>query len=201
MKNINKILSLFESYGVIGSLKIILDLIYTKLFFRRARLIRRPIFVRGKKNIKIEKGFTTGRGCRIETFTKGTLIIGENCQINDNVDSGSVEKIIIGINVLIASKVFITDHNHGNYSEEDQDSPNISPIERKLISKPVYIEDNVWIGEMCSILPGVTIGEGSIIGSNSLVSKNIPSYSIAVGNPAKIIKRYDKNSKKWEKIL
>jgi len=61
----------------------------------------------------------------------------------------------------------------------------------------VVIGDNVWIGEFVSILAGAIIGEGCIIGSNSVVTKEIPPYSIAVGCPAKVIKRYDFEEKKW----
>jgi lipopolysaccharide O-acetyltransferase len=68
-----------------------------------------------------------------------------------------------------------------------------------LYSSPVIIEENVWIGEYVSILPGVTIGRGSIIGSMSVVNKNIPAFCIAVGAPAKVIKRYNFTTNKWEK--
>jgi lipopolysaccharide O-acetyltransferase len=94
-----------------------------------------------------------------------------------------------------------SDIQHGCYSGAGQhDHPNSIPKERKLTSNPIIIEDNVWIGESVSILPGVTIGQGSIVGANSLVSKNIPPYAIAVGNPAKVIKTYNFTIGKWEKI-
>jgi acetyltransferase-like isoleucine patch superfamily enzyme len=69
---------------------------------------------------------------------------------------------------------------------------------RKLTSdKSVIIEDNVWIGDMVSIMPGVKIGQGSIIGSNAIVTKNIPPFSIAVGVPAKVIKTFDREKSMW----
>ena len=74
------------------------------------------------------------------------------------------------------------------------------PKERKIYSSPIKIEKNVWIGELCCILQGVTIGEGSIIGAMSVVTKDIPPYTIAVGSPAKLIKRYNFENKKWDKI-
>jgi len=100
----------------------------------------------------------------------------------------------------MASKIFISDLNHGNYSNENQDSPLIPPAKRKLITAPVFIEDNVWIGEFVSILPGVTIGEGTIIGANSVVSRSLPPNVIAFGSPAKPIKEYNFDTQKWEKI-
>jgi acetyltransferase-like isoleucine patch superfamily enzyme len=84
-------------------------------------------------------------------------------------------------------KVFITDNSHGSFTREQLD---IRPNYRPLISKgPVIIEENVWIGEMVCIMPGVTIGRGSIIGANAVVTKSIPPYSIAAGVPAKVIKQ------------
>ena len=146
--------------------------------FKNARLIRFPFRVRGKQYIKI----------------------GENVEINDEVHIGATQKIIIEDNVLIASKVYISDHNHGSYKGDEQDSPMSIPKERKIHSSPIRIEKNVWIGELCCILQGVTIGEGSIIGAMSVVTKDIPPYTIAVGSPAKLIKRYNFKTKKWDKI-
>ena len=174
--------------------------------FKNARLIRFPFRVRGKQYIKIGKGFTTGFNCRIDALNinnfgeKYLIEIGENVEINDEVHIGATEKIIIEDNVLIASKVYISDHNHGSYKGDEQDSPMSIPKERKIHSSPIRIEKNVWIGELCCILQGVTIGEGSIIGAMSVVTKDIPPYTIAVGSPAKLIKRYNFKTKKWDKI-
>ena len=174
--------------------------------FKNARLIRFPFRVRGKQYIKIGKGFTTGINCRIDALNinnfgeKYLIEIGENVEINDEVHIGATEKIIIEDNVLIASKVYISDHNHGSYKGDEQDSPMSIPKERKIHSSPIRIEKNVWIGELCCILQGVTIGEGSIIGAMSVVTKDIPPYTIAVGSPAKLIKRYNFKTKKWDKL-
>ena len=107
----------------------------------------------------------------------------------------------IGNNVLLASKIYISDSIHGSYVGNESDShPDIPPIERILTSKKVEIKDNVWIGEFVSVLPGVTIGKGAIIGANSVVSKDIPDYVIAAGIPAKPIKKYNFETKKWERV-
>ena len=110
------------------------------------------------------------------------------------------ESLIIGDNVLIASKVYITDLNHGNYSGKEQSNPQEIAKERKIYTKPVKIENNVWIGENVSILSGVKIGENAILGANSVVTKNVPKNSIVAGNPAKVIKVYNKNTGEWEKV-
>ncbi|HFR3241224.1 TPA: DapH/DapD/GlmU-related protein [Streptococcus suis] len=176
--------------------------ILTKIFDRKARLIRRPVYIRGKSNLKYDKGFTTGHGCRFDLKgdAKVRLTFGKNCEIGDSVHIVAHEKVSIGNNVLMASKIFISDTSHGEYSGEIQDSPLVPPNLRLLKTKPVIIEDNVWIGENVVILPGVKIGSGSIIGANSVVNQNIAENSIAVGSPAKVIKKYDKSSNMWEKI-
>ena len=205
MNNIYRITAFINNNGISGGLRIIFFLFLTKLVFSRARLIRFPIRVRGKKFMTVNKGFTTGFNCRLDAFPEVSkkqkcIIIGENVQINDNVHIASVNYVEIGNNVLIASKVFISDHDHGSYGgNKKHDSPESIPKQRKLSYDRVIIEDNVWIGQNVVVLKGVTIGSGSIIGANSLVNKNIPKNSIVVGNPSRIIKKYSYKSKKWEK--
>lgn len=121
--------------------------------------------------------------------------IGCNSRIGDDSHITAINKIFIGKNVLTGKKLTITDNSHGLF---DIESLQVEPIRRKLYSKgPVVIEDNVWIGEKVTILPGVTIGYGSIIGANSVVSMDIPKYSLAVGAPAKIIKYIDYKDRKF----
>lgn len=189
-----------KGYSFSTSLVLFFNLLKTKILYPRSRLIRSGFRVRGIKNIDFGRNLTTGVGCRIDCFSdKSDTIIffGENVQINDYVHIAGTEKIKIGNNVLIASRVFISDHNHGNYSGEYHSSPLQPPALRKIFSSPVIIENNVWIGEGVSILPNVKIGTGSIIGANSVVTKSIPDYVIAAGIPAKPIKYYDFSSKKW----
>lgn len=175
----------------------------TLFIFPNARIIRFPIDIRGKKYIQVSKGFTTGVGCRIEAYPKTdkkVLLFGENFQMNDYVHITAMESVKIGNNVLLASKIYISDCSHGSYSGDENDSyPDSIPHDRPLSSKPVVIEDNVWLGEFVSVLPGVTIGKGSIVGANSVVSKNLPPYVIAVGTPAKPIKKFNFETNKWEK--
>jgi acetyltransferase-like isoleucine patch superfamily enzyme len=193
---------MLKRYGIIGGARLLISLIYTKLFFRQARLIRLPFDIRSKRLIKIGKNFTTGFGCRIEAFNNENvtcITFGDNVQINDYVHIGAISSVTIGNNVLMASKVYITDHNHGSYDELLSDHPMSIPSSRKLVCKPVTIEDNVWIGESVCILPGVKIGEGCVIGALSVVTKSIPPYSIAVGNPARVVKKYDFETHKWVK--
>ncbi len=202
MSGLNKI---WTENTLWGLLRLFHNLLLTKLFYPNARIIRFPIYIKGKKRILIGKGFTSGVGLRLDCehitgFEEPKLTIGENVEINDYVHIGCVHGITIEDHVLIASKVFITDHNHGIYSgSEDHSNPWSIPKNRTVTGNKVHIGKNVWIGELVTILPGVTIGEGSIIGANSVVSKDIPSHSIAVGNPAKVVKTFNPTSSKWEK--
>lgn len=196
---------MLSRYGLFGALKLFISLIYTKIVYKQARLIRLPFDIRNKKNIKIGNNFTAGFGCRIEAFplydnNKICITIGDDVQINDYVHIGAVGSISIGNNVLMASKIYISDHNHGSYDDFLSDHPMSIPINRKAICKPVVIEENVWIGESVCVLPGVTIGKGSVIGALSVVTKSIPPFSIAVGSPARVVKNYDFDSNKWIKI-
>ena len=193
-----------NKYDLMGTIRLLYSLIVTKIFYKKARLIRQPSDIRGKKYIELNDGFTSGFGCRLEAYPENknekVLIFGKNVQINDYVHITARKKVVIEDNVLIASKVFISDLDHGCYSSDTIFDMNIIPTERKLFSKPVIIHKNVWIGENVSILSGVEIGENSIIGAGSVVTKNIPMNTIAIGNPARVIKKYNEITKKWEKI-
>jgi lipopolysaccharide O-acetyltransferase len=164
-----------------------------------------PLYIRGKNGIEGGENLTTGINLRIDIIRNNNfqpvLKLGKNIQLNDFVHIGVALEVSIGDNTLIASKVFISDHNHGSYKGDYQSNPlTTSPISRELQSEKVVIGNNVWIGEFVSILPGVKIGNGSIIGAMSVVSKDIPAYSIAVGSPARVIKKFDFNNNKWVKI-
>lgn len=192
-------------YSFFTIVKMFIFKIKTFFTFKKARLIRFPIDLRGKQYIRVDSGFTTGSYCRLEAYPidkEVTLFIGKNVQLNDSVHITARARVKIGNDVLIASKVYISDCSHGSYKGDEHDShPDSIPKDRPLFSSSVTIEDKVWIGESVSILPGVTIGKGAIIGANSVVSKDIPPYVIAVGIPAKPIKSFDFESQRWIKIL
>lgn len=206
---LKKINLFIKRYGYRGCIRHIVYYINTAIFYNGARLIRLPIEIRGASLINLGSKLTTGKNCRIEAFvdesnylTKRNIIsFGNNVTLNDNVHVAGKFSIQIGDNVLIASKVFITDHNHGIYSGTDEhSSPLVPPNERIINGKPVVIEDDVWLGEFTVVLPGVTIGKGSIIGALSVVTKSIPPYSIAIGSPAKVSKVYNMIEKRWEAV-
>lgn len=134
-------------------------------------------------NVAIDRPFYCDYGRHISIGDNG--IIGMNCLFVD------CNKIEIGNNVLIASNVQICTATHPvNVNErliEGWDASSGKAFFRTL-SKPVKIEDNVWIGANTVVLPGVTIGKNSVIGAGSVVVRSIPPDSLAVGNPCRVIR-------------
>lgn len=198
-------MNLFRSYGVLGLIRLAKNWLLTRLLFPGARLVRFPIYVRGRSSISFGAGLTTGVNVRLDAFESKdktpVLLIGRNVQINDSVHIGAIEHVSIGDHALIASRVFISDHNHGQYQQPDaRSAPDVAPSQRPLSSRPVRIGQKVWIGEQVCILPGVTVGDGAIIGANSVVTRDIPANAIAAGNPARVIRTYDTGSRQWRRV-
>ncbi len=164
----------------------------------------------GVQYIQIGEKFVAGRGLWLEAVMdypvagqifSPKLIIGDRVSVGEYVHIGCNHRIVIGDDVLMGSKIYITDHNHGVYRGEDADSPAIPPGDRRLTEgESVEIGARCWIGEFVTILPGVTIGEGCIIGSHSTVTHDIPANSIVVGSPARVVKVWDEMTCKWRRI-
>ena len=160
-------------------------------------IVKNGLTLHGGRYITIGKGSVIGRNATIEAwdcflgehFTP-KINIGENVTIKDNVHITSVNSIVIEDGVLFGPNVLVSDNAHGTTT---LDNLNISPVKRKLASHGgVLIKKNAWVGEKASILPGVTIGKGAIIGANSVVTKDVPDYGVAVGSPAKVVKIVNK---------
>ncbi len=193
-----KNISSLKKYNFFSFLKLLIQLLLTKIYFREFLLLRHPYYIRNIGKISGGRNLTAGPGLIIDILNKDAILqIGNNVRIYHNVHFGVMKSLIIGDDVLIASKVFISDHNHGIYSGDFSSSPTSIPNERPIYSKPVVIGSLCWIGEGVCILPGVTLGSGCIIGAGSVVTKSIRSNCIAVGNPAKIIKTWDFSNEIW----
>lgn len=199
-----KKMMLHRRYGFFGGVRLVRDLLLTKVFFRDSRLIRLPVYVRGGAHIDLGSGLTTGVGLRLDAFPEDDCIVisfGANVQVNDYVHIAAVKRIDIGDDVLIASKVFISDHNHGDYRNMDPNSSAlVAPAKRPLSARPVVIGDRVWLGENVCVMPGVSIGEGAIIGTGAVVTRDVPPFCIAVGNPATVVKRFSVEEGCWVKV-
>lgn len=150
----------------------------------------------GPQHIHIADGVSIGRGCFLLALDNyqgqhltPCVTIGKNVIIGPCCHITSINGITIGNHTLIGKWVTITDNAHGS-------TPELStpPILRPLTSKgKVTIGRNVWIGDKATILPGITIGDGAIIGANAVVTHDVPPLSVAVGNPARIIEKTKKN--------
>lgn len=189
-----------SNYGIEEIIKNGMALLMNKVQFPSARFIRYPVIVRGKRYIEWGKNLTAGYHCRFEVngnHEGKVLIFGENVNVGDYVSIRCAERVSIGDNVLMGSRVLITDNTHGKYSGENQDAPDTFPDRRKLQTAPVKIGDNVWIGEGAVIQMGVTVGVGSIIAANSVVTKNIKPGVIAGGVPAKVLKQWKQECTEW----
>lgn len=171
---------------------------------RYARRLGNPtMFVCGDITTLGEKYIHIGDNCRIErgcvitawdrtpdgkTFTP-SIQIGEGCSFGEYNHISATNKIIIGNHLLTGRWVTIVDNNHGDTAYETLQQ---IPVMRPVVSKgPVVIGNNVWIGDKATILSGVTIGDGAIVAANSVVTKDVPAYSVVAGNPARIIRRND----------
>lgn len=119
----------------------------------------------------------------VEVFSDKKLIVGKNFSVNNYSRIMCKESIKIGDNVVLAQFVSILDHDHLYDS-------NTSSFDGYL-SSPISIGNNVWIGDRVTITKGVSIGDNVIVGANSVVTHNIPSNVVAVGIPAKVIKRLE----------
>ena len=160
--------------------------------------IGNPLRIDGGKNIYVGKNvsikYKSWIASKPLTGEEGSqLVFEDGCVIGHFNHIYATKSIILHKNVLTADRVYISDNLHGyeNVAEPIKNQPVIQ-------NNIVEIGENSWIGENVCVL-GVKIGKHCVIGANSVVTKNIPDYSVAVGIPARIIKRYDFKKQKWRK--
>lgn len=146
----------------------------------RTKIIK-ELFLEVGKEVKIYSPLRVDLGKNIS--------IGEYSLINQNctlLDTGSIQ---IGRRVLIGPDVKMYTATHSLNPIERYEKQNDGSYFIQTSAKGIVIEDDVWVGGGSIILPGVTIGQGSIIGAGSVVTKDVPSYTIVAGNPAQFIKK------------
>lgn len=155
------------------------------------------LILTGGKKIVIGKGSYVDKGGVLSVWNSNKeitpcLIIGDNCCIGEFNHISAYNHVEIGDGLMTGRWVTITDNGHGDTKLEELGIP---PHDRQLYSKgPVYIGNNVWIGDKVTILANVKIGDGVVIAANSVVTKDVPAFSVVAGIPAKIIKCYNANN-------
>lgn len=142
--------------------------------------------------------FNVGSDSTIEDFTvinngSGDVIIGDRVRVG--IGSVIIGPVTMGSGSGLGQHVFVSGFNHG-YQDASRNS-SVQPLD----VRPVVIEEEAHIGANSVVLAGVTIGKRTQIGAGSVVTKDIPPFSVAVGNPAKVIKKYNIESNQWEKVI
>lgn len=168
-------------------------------FFRRlgaGTIISRSCVLVNPRYISIGEGSSIGAGSVITAWDRyesdaflPEIIIGKFTSIGSECHITAINKVVVGDWVLVGKKVSIIDNSHGDFVAGQLA---VAPVKRTLSSKgPVVIEDNVWIGDKATVLPGVTIGRGSVIAANSVVTRDIPAACVAAGVPARVVRTID----------
>ena len=160
----------------------------------RYSYIGKPIWMSKKKNISIGNRVRIYPGARIETVKDGRITIEDNVSIAQNFHCTSQGDLVIEKNTTILGNVFITNIDH-DYTEIGKHI-----LEQNNLMKETKIGENCFIGFGASIQAGTKLGKQCIVGTNAVVRGEFPDYSVIVGVPAKVIKRYNFETKKWEKI-
>ena len=155
-------------------------------FYKRVLAVDTTTIIRktSKASINIGQGFRSRRNVEINARDQGSIKIGNNVFFNSSCIITSRNKIEIGDNTILGPGVIVYDNDH-----VIRDG---LVVDNEFTTAPVSIGKNVWIGACSVILPGVTIGDGSVIAAGSVVTKDIPADCVAGGNPCKIIRRFEK---------
>ena len=169
------------------------------LYLSPTAVVQTLLRLDGRENIRIEQNvvvqkYTWLAAVPLTGAESCKLVVGEGSIIGHFNHIYATSEIIIGKNVLTADKVYIADNQH------DYEDVMVPISKQKIIQlAAVKIGDGTWIGENVCVL-GASIGRNCVIGANSVVTKSIPDYSIAVGSPARVIKTFNFQTKKWEKV-
>lgn len=161
--------------------------------------------IAGLSHMQIGHTFHAGDALWLEAVThyagqslSPRIVIGNNVSASDNVHIACTNSLAIGTGTLIGSRVILSDHAHGVYQGDQQTSPEVPPAQRPLSNTgTVIVGENVWIGDGVAILAGAHIGDGAIIGANSVVTGVIPPRTIAVGAPARPIRQWNEAAAQW----
>jgi len=135
----------------------------------------------GTGNVRLGQNVRLGKELELETLDRGMIELGSNTRINRGCTLASHSGITIGDYSMLGEYVSVRDANHGmELGQPMRFQPHRT--------KPIHIGQDVWIGRGSCVLPGVTIGDGAVIGANSVVNRDVPPHTISAGAPCKVIK-------------
>ncbi len=184
--------------------KLLMLLWYRLIFYKTgARCsISQPLFTHKPEYIQLGNRVSIGPYCRIEAhpahpgkrLVTPVLTIGDRVRIGHGVNISGQVGLTIEADVLIGGGSYVSDNNHSI----DPEGPRY--LDQPLTSAPTVIGKGVWLGQNVCVLAGSFVGERSIIGAGSVVNGYIPPYSIAVGAPARVVKKYNFETKQWDKV-
>jgi acetyltransferase-like isoleucine patch superfamily enzyme len=162
----------------------------------------------GLSHMRVGRNFSAGDRLWLDAVTRyggekytPELIVGSDVNLSAGVHIACLHRVQIGDGLLAGSHVLISDHTHGVYSgsmSQSQSDPESIPANRPLHSADeVIIGRNVWLGDGVCVLAGARIGDGAIIGANSVVLGEIPAATFAVGAPARVVRRWNAGERRW----
>lgn len=171
-------------------------LLYAPFFgkFGFPSYLGKPLFLMGIRKVFIDKRVRIFPHLRMEVHHSGSIHIQEDVVISQNVHITSAGNLIIGKSSLILANVFITNIDH-DYEEIGK-----HVVNQEYVIKDTIIGENCYIGMGAAIMAGTKLGKQCIVGANSVVRGEFPDYCVIVGAPARIVKKYDFETGKWEKF-
>jgi acetyltransferase-like isoleucine patch superfamily enzyme len=160
-----------------------------------------PFRFYGLNWISLGENVMVNRDCWIQVVPEhaddkaAKLTIKSHAKIGMGAHISAARRVVIEEYVLLGRNVYISDHAH---AYEDVALPIVEQGLNR--TAPVTIGRETWLGENVVVLPGVTIGKHCVIGANSVVNRSIPEFSVAVGSPARVVKRYNREAGAWERV-
>ena len=161
--------------------------------FGRRSVIELPVRLKGERRIAVGSGVYVGGGSWLQVLDGGgdgvAIEIGDGTSIAGGCVLSAAQSVRLGERVLLARNVYIADHGHAfadtTRAVLDQGVEGIAPVE---------IGDGAWLGQNVVVCPGVRIGRGAVVGANAVVREDVPDHSLAVGVPARVVRRFDRDS-------
>lgn len=168
-----------------------------RVFLRRFAMpgyLGRPTFIHGARRITIDSRVRVFPGLRAEVHGSGKIHIHENVAIGQNLHVTAMGEIHIGAGTMILPEVLITDIDH-DYRDIDA-----SPLDQPFLHSPTRVGENCLIGMGARIQAGTTLGRGCVVGANAVVRGDFPDHSVIVGAPARVVKKWDRETESWQRV-